>query len=144
MRNDEQDELNMLSKNKSIDKIEKDQLIRARLGQGNFRNELLKLYNGKCMATEINVESMLIASHIKPWAASTNEEKLDKYNGLLLSANIDALFDGGYISFDDDGRVLISSCLKGKNLPDLNFSIDLNNKSKKFMQYHRDKIFKKS
>ncbi|RKY67696.1 MAG: HNH endonuclease, partial [Candidatus Latescibacterota bacterium] len=31
------------------------------------------------------------------------------YNGLLLSPNLDACFDSGFISFDDAGNILISS-----------------------------------
>jgi predicted restriction endonuclease len=52
-----------------------------------------------------------VASHIKPWAKSNNEERLDPYNGLLLLANIDKAFDLGYISFDDRGLILISEQL---------------------------------
>jgi predicted restriction endonuclease len=50
---------------------------------------------------------VLVASHSKKWANSSNAERLDPYNGLLLTANVDKLFDSGLISFDDKGGVLI-------------------------------------
>lgn len=55
--------------------------------------------------------SVLVASHAKSWASSTNAERLDEYNGLILAASIDRLFDAGLISFSDDGRLLHKTVL---------------------------------
>ena len=54
------------------------------------------------------MNELLVASHIKPWSISDANEKLDIHNGLLMCPNHDKLFDRGYISFDDTGRILIS------------------------------------
>lgn len=90
---------------------------------------------------------MLIASHIKPWIDSLPEEKLDIDNGFLMCPNHDRLFDRGIISFDDDGKLLISSELTKKNRDCLNVSaemnIDLTEGNKKYLAYHRQNIFKK-
>ncbi|AUD03466.1 HNH endonuclease [Spirosoma pollinicola] len=92
----------------SIPQTVKDQLIKARVGQGIFRTNVSGIEQA-CRLTGITNKALLIASHIKPWRISTNEEKLDKYNGLLLSPHVDKLFDKGWISFSDEGDVLISN-----------------------------------
>lgn len=89
-------------------KTTKKRLIDARLGQGKYREELLNLYGKKCLLSGIDNGNVLIASHIMPWRESSDSERLDKYNGFLLSANIDKLFDRFYISFDLDGKLVYS------------------------------------
>ena len=81
-------------------------LINARIGQGAYRQRMLNLWDGRCAVTGCAVSAVLIASHAKPWAASSNLERLDEFNGLLLSASIDRLFDRGLISFNAQGRLL--------------------------------------
>lgn len=81
-------------------------IIDARVGQGKFREELINYWKG-CSVTGCEVNKMLRASHIKPWRDSNNTERLDHYNGLLLTANLDLAFDQGLISFDDAGNILI-------------------------------------
>jgi hypothetical protein len=83
-------------------------LVEARLGQGRYRRELLRRWNGKCAVTGCRVTAILRASHCKPWRRSTPHERLDSANGLILSANLDALFDNGLISFDDAGDMLVA------------------------------------
>jgi putative restriction endonuclease len=85
---------------------EKQAVIQARVGQGRFRNDLLRMWDGRCAITGIALTQLLRASHIKPWASSNNRERIDTYNGLLLAANYDAAFDAGIISFDDSGALL--------------------------------------
>ncbi len=75
-----------------IDSTEKSSLIQSRIGQGKFREGLLKLW-GACSVTQSNNYPLLVASHIKPWSKSTNQERLDPYNGLLLLPNLDKAFD---------------------------------------------------
>jgi putative restriction endonuclease len=65
-------------------------------------------WGGRCPLTGITEPALLRASHIVPWADSTDEQRLDVYNGLLLSALWDAAFDGGLVSFADDGTVLVN------------------------------------
>ncbi len=74
-------------------------LIDARLGQGQFRVDVEKLWRGACGVTGCRISAVLRASHIKPWSQSNNKERLDPENGILLAAHIDALFDRGLITF---------------------------------------------
>lgn len=91
-------------------------LINARVGQGVYRRNMLALWGGQCAVTGCSVEQVLVASHAQPWAESNNEERLDEYNGLLLAASVDRLFDQGLISFDAKGRLLCSTHLPSDQL----------------------------
>jgi putative restriction endonuclease len=91
-------------------------LIMARIGQGEYRKKLLKLWRGQCAVTGCDIETVLVASHAKPWRDSTNEERLDPYNGLLLAASVDRLFDKGLIAFHDDGRIIVADTLSDAQL----------------------------
>jgi hypothetical protein len=86
-------------------------LVNARLGQGGFRDDLLRRWKGACAVTGCRVGGVLRASHIKPWKRSTNRERLDPANGLLLTANIDALFDAGLVTFDENGKMIVSASI---------------------------------
>ncbi|MGP6445209.1 HNH endonuclease [Rahnella aceris] len=113
--------------------------IKARKVQSKFRNALIKKYNSTCLITGIEVPSMLIASHIKPWCYSDNTERCDENNGLLLAVHIDVLFDRGMISFDDNGILIKKPGMVNvfnKFLIETN-SITLNDEMKKYMNYHR-------
>lgn len=89
-------------------------VIQARIGQGKFRAELIRYWGGKCAVTGIACPELLRASHIRAWADCKDEQhlRLSPANGLLLSANLDCLFDQGLISFSDRGAMLISKGLK--------------------------------
>jgi hypothetical protein len=91
---------------------EAERLIVQRIGQGIFREALLKYWNGCCRLTGIADVALLRASHIVPWAeCETDSLRLDVHNGLLLSALWDAAFDSGMISFANNGEVLVSQTL---------------------------------
>jgi len=94
-------------------------LVDARLGQGRYRAELERRWDGKCAVTGCRVREVLRASHVKAWRSSDDAERLDAANGLLLSAEIDALFDRGLVSFQDDGTMLLSSRLTKADQSDL-------------------------
>lgn len=121
-------------------------LIKARLAQGKFRKDVLKLYPS-CPLTGLNIQSLLIASHIKPWSKCNNEERLDPSNGLMLAPNIDALFDSGLITFDTDGTIKISPKIDLENqkrlgiFPDMQLKIEP--ESEKYFEYHRNHVFQK-
>ncbi len=86
-----------------------ERLVVQRVGQHLFRGALLDYWRGRCCVTGLAVPALLRASHIKPWAkCASDDERLDVFNGLLLAPHIDALFDGGWISFSDRGSVLVS------------------------------------
>ena len=96
-------------------------LIAARRGQGVFRSNLEKLERA-CRLTGITNPSLLKASHIKPWrACETAQERLDGMNGLLLSPDADHLVDRGFISFHDEGEVLVSTRVDRDDLRRLGF-----------------------
>ena len=74
--------------------------MQVRTHQTNFRKALLKEADEKCMVTGLGYPQLLVASHIKPFAECEDvEECYDPMNGLLLSENIDSLFDKHLISF---------------------------------------------
>ncbi|MFJ4290157.1 HNH endonuclease [Cupriavidus sp. NPDC089707] len=91
-----------------IEETEKSQLIKARKGQGIFRFNVEQL-ESRCRLTHVADKRFLIASHIKPWANATNNERLDGSNGLLLAPHADRLFDRGWISFGDGGEVFLAA-----------------------------------
>jgi hypothetical protein len=90
-----------------ISDTDKQQIIKARVGQGLFRRRL-ELIEPSCRVTGVRDRAHLRASHIKPWRDSTNEERLDGNNGLLLAPHVDHLFDLGFIGFADSGELLTS------------------------------------
>ena len=124
----------------------KQALIQARRGQGALRAALVDYWR-ECAVTGCRVKEVLRASHIKPWRESTNSERLNPQNGLLLHATLDALFDVGLISFDESGVMLISSKLDAKARRQL--GITPSSKLSKpscpttaaFLDYHRRKIY---
>lgn len=91
---------------------EAERLVVQRVGQDLFRSALLDFWQGRCCVTGLAVPALLRASHIKPWAkCSSDNERLDVFNGFLLAPHLDALFDGGWISFSDQGGLLVSKAL---------------------------------
>ncbi|ASL64004.1 HNH endonuclease [Bacillus cereus] len=129
-----------------ITETEKDQVIKSRIGQAVFKKALLTREK-KCGLCGVTDERFLFASHIKPWSQSNHKERLDVNNGLLLCPNHDALFDKGYISFNEDGRILISESVDEATNVFLNINetmkIKMNNSQKKYIKWHREKIFKR-
>jgi hypothetical protein len=99
-----------------VTETEKQALVQARRGQGLFRNRV-RAFERRCRVTSVSSDRLLIASHIKPWKASTNEERLDGNNGLFLSPHIDKLFDSGFITFSATGTMRVSALLDDDVLP---------------------------
>ena len=121
-------------------------LARARVGQGLFKVEVQKL-EPICRLTGVSDPKHLIASHMKPWKASSNQERLDGENGLLLSPHVDHLFDRGLITFRSDGSV-VPSALLDPSIPQ-KWKLDLSIQGKSFkgkqldyLTFHQDIIFK--
>jgi hypothetical protein len=124
----------------------RESIIQSRIGQGQFRASLVKYWRG-CSVSGCDQIELLRASHIKPWRDSSNAERLDLYNGLLLLPNLDACFDVGLIGFDDDGKILISNKLSEAVLLELgiNSSLKLLRIEKRhgeFLRFHRENIFR--
>jgi putative restriction endonuclease len=129
-----------------IDVTEKYQLVRSRVGQGQYRNNLER-HEAGCRITGITDKRFLTASHIKPWVKSNDFEKLDGNNGLLLSPHIDRLFDRGYISFQDNGQLIFSPSLPSNVMTAWGLNNPakvkpLTNKQSFYMNFHRSEIFR--
>jgi hypothetical protein len=91
---------------------EAERLVVQRVGQDVFRAALLEYWDGRCAVTGLAVPELLRASHIKPWAdCATDAERLDPFNGLLLAPHLDAVFDCGLMTVEDDGDVRVSTLL---------------------------------
>lgn len=131
----------------SVNPTEIQQLIKARRGQGVFRRNVAKK-EPCCRLTGIVDERHLIASHIKPWKSCTNTERLDGDNGLLLSPNVDHLFDKGHISFADTGDLLISQTVGHQLYELLGIPAEGTNcgsfspKQREYLSYHRTHLFR--
>lgn len=119
----------------------------ARIGQEKFRAALIDYWEGRCALTGCSVVSLLRASHIKPWAkCETSHERLNAFNGLLLLPNLDAAFDGGLITFDDEGCLEVSPVLPEDWLAPLSIVPGARLSKwqpahRDFMRFHRNQVF---
>jgi hypothetical protein len=125
----------------SIRETQRLQLAKARIGQGLFRTNVM-LIDPHCRVTGVEDPRLLIASHIKPWRDSSNQERIDGNNGIMLSPHIDALFDERLISFENDGQMLVHRSLPNDVLD--RWSIARNTRVEKFspgqsayLEHHR-------
>ncbi len=130
----------------TITDTEKEAIRRSRIGQGKFRTRLKIFWKNSCAVTGCSTVDLLRASHIKPWRDSKNHERLDEYNGLLLTPNLDAAFDSGFISFDEDGSILISKKLKDEQKAALGIEVGMtlrriDEEHQKYLEFHRNHIF---
>lgn len=91
--------------------VERHQLVKSRRGQGVFRDNV-ESREPKCRITGVSNQRYLRASHIKPWRKSSDIEKIDGNNGLMLAPHVDFLFDRGFISFEDDGTLIVSALIE--------------------------------
>jgi len=133
--------------NADIPETERVALIKARLGQGKFRENVSRI-EICCRLTRVSNPVHLIASHIKPWREASNEERLAAGNGLLLTPSIDHLFDRGFISFGDSGETLISPIADPDSLGRMGVNVEspplvgrFNSEQRHFLQHHRASIF---
>lgn len=130
---------------RKLSKTERQALVQARLGQGDFRQALISYWNG-CAVTGCTRLEALRASHIKPWSEGTNRQRLDPFNGLLLIGTLDALFDTGLISFSKTGQLLRSARLSRRDCDDLGLRAGmhlrrLDPKHRQYLAWHRHKVF---
>lgn len=128
--------------------------VKTRVNQNVFRQIVLANYDSKCALTGIDLNELLVASHIIPWAEN-EQERLNPENGICLSSLYDKAFDKGLISFTNDQHVIFSVRLKanvGKEYyakyfqPIENATLITPRKyhiNPKFLEWHRDCIFDK-
>lgn len=129
---------------------EEQEIKKAREGQGKYREQLLEQCHF-CPFTMISDERLLIASHIKPWAASTALEKLDPYNGYILSPLYDKLFDRGFITFTEKRHIILSDFISPYTWKQINLKNDvfiktlpMDDKRIKYLDFHHRSVFKGS
>jgi putative restriction endonuclease len=134
----------------SIYETERQALIRARNGQGLFRDRVSRI-EARCRITGVDNPVHLIASHCKPWRDSTNEERLDGENGLLLTPSIDHLFDRGFIGFEDNGKLIISPVAHRPSLQRMGIETTkvvnvgaFTSGQKQFLDFHRNAVLLQS
>lgn len=136
-----------IENNKSIGEKKKEQVINARKWQWKYRQLLLEECPF-CPITKIWDDRLLIASHIKPWAKSDIDEKIDPKNGFMLTPTYDLLFDKGFISFTNDKKIIISPWLSKNTCWKLNISSNMKYDMlpiewrEYYLDYHRKEIFK--
>lgn len=125
---------------------EAERKIKVRLVQNKFRKGLFD-YHPRCAISGLSRASILIASHIKPWASSSAFERVDPYNGVLLTPNYDRLFDKGFISFDMNGKILISEKLEEAEIRFFTIperaSFSFGKEYKGYLDFHNAEIFQK-
>lgn len=122
--------------------------VKRRVGQELYREALLDFWEGRCAVTGLAVAELLRASHAKPWADATDAERLDVHNGLLLAVHLDALFDRGLLTFDDDGKGRLSSQVSSDVIAPLGLSqiaLELRQvvpAHLPYLAYHRTHVFR--
>lgn len=126
---------------------EKQSIVLARRGQGLFRQRVSSVERA-CRITKVSQPEYLRASHSKPWRDSNNEERLNGENGLLLTPDVDLLFDRGFISFEDNGNVLVSPVADRTAMSKMGLTEALlgnvgafSEGQKQFLQFHRESVF---
>jgi hypothetical protein len=116
-------------------------LVTSRVGQGYYRQQVREKWSDTCPLTGLDIPGLLISSHIKRWSESTDLERLDPENGILLSPNADALFDKHLISFSDEGTMIVSDGISDRDLDRLGLDnekkIAVTNGMKPYLHQHR-------
>jgi len=131
----------------TITETEKQTLVFSRIGQGKFKDNVKRI-ESSCRITKVDKIEHLRASHLKPWRDSDNEERLNGENGLLLTPSIDHLFDRGFISFENNGDLLISPVSHKQSLEKMGVPVEtklnvggFTEGQKAFLDFHREDIF---
>ena len=139
-----------IREDRTIPETERQALVLARRGQGQFRANVLTIERA-CRVTKVERPEHLIASHTKPWRDSSNEERLDGENGFLLTPTIDHLFDKGFISFEGNGDLVVSpvgdrtSLVRMGITPERKLNVGgFSEGQRKFLEYHRDSVLSMS
>jgi len=134
----------------AIRETEKLAIIRARNGQGLFKDRVSKI-ESRCRITGVENPVHLVASHWKPWRDSSNEERLNGENGLLLTPSIDHLFDRGFISFENSGKLIISPVAHRPSLQRMGIDTadavnvgGVTSGQKEFLDFHRNAVLLQS
>jgi len=138
------EDIEEIVRSRTIDDTQKARLVNTRIGQGQFREDLIRYWRG-CAITGYQSVQFLLASHIKPWRVSSHEERLSVYNGILLLPNLDKAFDLGYITFSEKGAIKISEFVESPGILGIeqNQKITLTDQHQEFMAFHREEVFER-
>lgn len=141
-RSDIESDIDTIFEDQNLNETERRNLVKSRIGQGIFRQRLLAHWK-RCSVTGFGDTGLLVASHIKPWRLSDNSERLNGFNGLLLTPNLDRAFDAGLITFDSSGHIKLSPRLKDFCTFGITaeMKIELTPKHESFMSFHRVNVF---
>jgi hypothetical protein len=130
----------------SVLETDREAIIRARRGQGLFKQRVMRIER-RCRITGVNNLSHLLASHCKPWRDSSNEERLNGENGLLLTPSIDHLFDRGFIGFENSGNLIISPVAHRPSLQKMGVETErlinvgvFTEGQRHFLEFHRNAV----
>lgn len=134
----------------TVRETEREAIVRARVGQGLFKERVSKIET-RCRLTGVENPVHLVASHCKPWRDSTNQERLDGENGLLLTPGIDHLFDRGFIGFENNGLLIISPVAHRPSLQRMGVDTErvvnvggFCAGQRNFLDFHRNSVFLES
>jgi putative restriction endonuclease len=129
---------------------ERQAVVQARRGQGVFRQRV-SVVEKRCRITGVSNPEHLRASHCKPWRDSTNDERLDGENGLLLTPSIDHLFDRGFIGFEGSGRLLVSPVAHSPSLERMGVKVGelinvggFSEGQQRYLEWHQEYVFLRS
>jgi putative restriction endonuclease len=146
----EEHELAKVSSDYQIEETTREAIVLARRGQGLFKKNVMKIEKA-CRLTGVERTEHLRASHCKPWRDSDNRERLDGENGLLLTPDADHLFDRGFLSFGDDGEVLISPVAHVQSMRRMGLDPDslknvgiFSEGQRRYLEFHRCAVFLKA
>lgn len=135
-----------ISENTGIAETERQAIVRARVGQGLFKERVSKIET-RCRITGVSNPTHLIASHCKPWRDSSNEDRLNGENGLLLTPSIDHLFDRGFIGFENNGQLIISPVADRPSLQRMGIETEsivnvggFTSGQKQYLDFHRNSV----
>ena len=146
----EEHQIETLKADVHLGATEREALVLSRRGQGLFRARVAAIER-KCRVTGVDRAEYLRASHCKPWRDASNHERLDGENGLLLTPDVDLLFDRGFMSFEDNGDVLLSPIVHELSLERMGLTSELlrnvgsfSEGQKQYLDFHRNSVFLKS
>jgi putative restriction endonuclease len=132
----------------AIRETEKAALVQARRGQGLFRDNVRSIEHA-CRITHVERMEHLVASHVQPWRDSSNEQRLDGENGLLLTPTVDHLFDKGFISFEDSGQLIVSPVADPISLKRMGIETDtrvnvgaFSQGQQRYLDFHRENVLR--
>ena len=136
-----------LARQYELDDTQIRQMMLSRRGHGRFRTDTLRFWGGRCAVSGLSDSCFLVASHIKPWRRSNPNERLDGFNGLPLTPNLDRAFDRGFVSFATDGAIMLAPFLSAQAMKALGITRDmtlrfLDERIEPYLAFHRQEVFK--